>query len=69
MEELLLRYQIKLDQSDTRFVRYLCDFIDWNTRMFSVVGARGAGKTTLLLQHIKKLSWSNIQETEYLHWD
>jgi hypothetical protein len=53
MNELLLRYQIKLDQTDTRFVRYLGDFIDWNTRMFSVVGARGAGKTTLLLQHIK----------------
>ena len=32
--------------------RALFDKINWNSRLFGIVGARGAGKTTLLLQRI-----------------
>lgn len=53
MDDLKLLYRKLLEQTDTRFVRYLQHSIDWNSRIISVVGARGTGKTTLLLQHIK----------------
>jgi predicted AAA+ superfamily ATPase len=43
-----------LEQTSNDFVRYLMPDINWNNRLFAVVGARGTGKTTLLLQHIKQ---------------
>jgi len=36
------------------FKRYLYPAINWNSRMFGIVGPRGVGKTTLLFQHIKE---------------
>jgi len=53
MEELLLSYRDLIDRVDTRFVRYLHEKIDWNSRLIAILGTRGVGKTTLLLQHIK----------------
>jgi predicted AAA+ superfamily ATPase len=28
--------------------------INWNNRLFAIIGARGTGKTTLMLQYIKQ---------------
>lgn len=36
------------------FKRYLYPTINWNRRMFGIVGPRGVGKTTLILQYIKE---------------
>jgi predicted AAA+ superfamily ATPase len=54
METLLNTYQNKLGQVDNKFVRYLMPQINWNNRLFAVIGARGTGKTTLMLQYIKQ---------------
>jgi predicted AAA+ superfamily ATPase len=53
MEKLIELYKRLLLQTNTDFVRYLHDEIDWNARLIGIVGARGVGKTTLLLQRIK----------------
>lgn len=53
METLINDYRLLLDRQDTRYVRYLHDEINWNSRLVAILGARGVGKTTLLLQHIK----------------
>ena len=53
MEELVLSFRDLIDRVDTRFVRYLHNEIDWNSRLVAILGTRGVGKTTLLLQHIK----------------
>ncbi len=53
MEELILSFRDLIDRVDTRFVRYLHNEIDWNSRLIAILGTRGVGKTTLLLQHIK----------------
>lgn len=53
MEELKLRFGILLKSTNTSFVRYLHNQIDWNSRMISIMGSRGTGKTTMLLQHIR----------------
>lgn len=53
MEKLIQRFQALLAATDTSFLRYNYQLIDWNDRMKAIVGARGVGKTTLLLQHIK----------------
>ncbi len=37
------------------FKRYLLPNINWNNRLFGIVGPRGIGKTTLILQHIKEM--------------
>ncbi len=50
-------YQIfedHLRKTTLDFKRYLYPAINWNSRMFGIVGPRGVGKTTLLLQHIKE---------------
>jgi predicted AAA+ superfamily ATPase len=53
MEKLIELYKRLLILTDSKFVRYLHDRIDWNARLIGITGARGTGKTTLLLQHIK----------------
>ena len=45
--------QSRLRQVDNGFSRYMYDRIDWQTRMFGLVGPRGVGKTTMFLQYIK----------------
>ena len=53
MELLIELFRRLLDYTDTAYVRYLHDRIDWSARMIGIVGPRGVGKTTMLLQHIK----------------
>jgi len=54
MEPLIETYRNRLEQTNNHIVRYLMPQINWNNRLFAVVGARGTGKTTLLLQYIKQ---------------
>jgi predicted AAA+ superfamily ATPase len=53
METLYELSRKVLDETDTAFVRYLHDTINWKNRMIGLTGPRGVGKTTLILQHIK----------------
>ena len=53
MEHLIRKYRELLQNTDTRFVRYLEPRIEWDARLIAILGARGVGKTTMLLQHIK----------------
>jgi uncharacterized protein len=41
-----------VESTDSHFVRYIHNQIDWDNRLTAIMGARGVGKTTLLLQHI-----------------
>jgi uncharacterized protein len=63
--EKLFEYSYKLiKETDTGFLRYIYNEINWNNRMIGLTGPRGVGKTTLVLQHIKmKL---NLAETLYV---
>lgn len=54
MEILINTYRNRLEQTNNEFVRYLMPKINWNNRLFAIVGARGIGKTTLLLQYIRQ---------------
>jgi predicted AAA+ superfamily ATPase len=59
-------YQIfeeHLRRTGLDFKRYLYPAINWNSRMFGIVGPRGVGKTTLVLQHIKE----NHSSSDTLH--
>lgn len=52
--EALFQYSNRLIANvDIRFIRYLYDQINWDSRLIGLVGPRGVGKTTLVLQHIK----------------
>ena len=44
---------MRVRRIDTRFVRYLYNAINWDSRLIGIMGARGVGKTTMLLQRIK----------------
>ena len=67
MEKLVQRFQKLLSQTDTSFLRYNHQTIDWNDRMIAIVGARGVGKTTLILQHIKL--HHSLKDTLYVSAD
>jgi len=67
MEKLVQRFQKLLSQTDTSFLRYNHQTIDWNDRMTAIVGARGVGKTTLILQHIKL--HHSLKDTLYVSAD
>jgi len=54
MELLYQTFEEHLRKTTTGFKRYLYPAINWNNRLFGIVGPRGVGKTTLLLQHIKE---------------
>lgn len=54
MERLESRYRKLLQETDTRFHRYMYNRIHWNSRMIGLTGPRGVGKTTLVLQYIKE---------------
>jgi hypothetical protein len=54
MEKLFQKSYQKLHRVSTQFKRYLADFIDWDSRLIGIKGARGAGKTTLLLQYARE---------------
>ncbi|NDV65522.1 ATP-binding protein [Bacteroides sp. 224] len=61
----LFEYSHKLIKgTDTRFLRYMYDEINWQSRMIGLTGPRGVGKTTLILQYIKQSL--NPAETLYV---
>ncbi len=44
----------QLKQTTSTFHRYMFDQINWESRMFGLVGPRGIGKSTMILQYIKE---------------
>ena len=44
----------QLALTNSKFRRYMYDKLNWDDRMFGVVGPRGVGKTTMILQYIKE---------------
>ena len=54
MKVLYQSLEEHLRKTTLGFKRYLYPAINWNSRMFGIVGPRGVGKTTLLFQHIKE---------------
>lgn len=67
MEQLIELFRRLLALTDTSYVRYLHDRIDWSSRMIGIVGPRGVGKTTLLLQHIKL--YHSVENTLFVNAD
>ncbi len=53
MEQLFGIYRDLLAETPSKFVRYMHNVIDWQSRLVVLMGSRGVGKTTLVLQHIK----------------
>jgi predicted AAA+ superfamily ATPase len=67
MKVLYQTLEEHLRKTTLDFKRYLYPTINWNNRMFGIVGPRGVGKTTLLFQHIKENH--NITNTLYVSMD
>lgn len=67
MESLYREYRRLLQQTDTRFVRYIHDEISWDSRLVAILGSRGVGKSTLILQHIKQ--FDSVDESLYVSAD
>ena len=67
MEQLIELFRRLLALTDTSYVRYLHDHIDWSSRMIGIVGPRGVGKTTMLLQHIKL--YHSVNDTLFVNAD
>jgi predicted AAA+ superfamily ATPase len=67
MKALYQNFEAHLHKTTLDFKRYLYPTINWNNRMFGIVGPRGVGKTTLVLQHIKE-NYS-VSETLYVSMD
>ena len=69
MDELIEKYQQKLQYTDTSFTRSLLEEIHWDARLIGIKGARGVGKTTLLLQYIKLKLKDQLQQSLYVSLD
>ena len=54
METLYQTLEEHLRKTGLDFKRYLYPTINWNNRLFGIVGPRGVGKTTILFQYIKE---------------
>ena len=67
MKELYQTFEAHLHKTTLEFKRYLYPTINWNNRLFGIVGPRGVGKTTLILQHIKENH--NTADTLYVSMD
>ena len=69
MELLFQKYQRKLQNTSTQFVRSFINEVNWDARLIGIKGARGVGKTTLLLQYMK-LNFSNeLERSLYVSLD
>lgn len=65
----LIRYSgIKVNNTNTKFVRYLYNRIEWTDRLIGITGARGTGKTTLMLQYLKN-NFSEKNDALYVSLD
>jgi len=62
-------YHSNLANTDTTFVRYIYNEINWNARVIGIRGARGVGKTTLLLQRIKLCFAEDYEQALYVSLD
>ena len=60
MEKLIQRYNDQINRTDTCFIRYLQNDVNWNAKLNAILGARGVGKTTLIFQHIKLSNQRNV---------
>lgn len=67
MERLYEQMRRQLAYAPQDFRRYMYDRINWDNRMFGLVGPRGAGKTTLFLQRIKNAH--DLSDTLYCSAD
>ena len=67
MDNLISKYKYIISQTNTDFIRYLHDKIDWGARLIAILGPRGVGKTTMLLQHIKL--FDDVQTSLYVSAD
>ena len=68
MEALFLAYNRRLDETQTNYIRYLYNSIDWSERLIGIKGSKGVGKTTMLLQHIK-LTFPDRSQAFYVSLD
>lgn len=60
MEKLIQRYNNQIDKTNTKFVRYLQNDVNWDARLNAILGTRGVGKTTMIFQHIKMTGQRNV---------
>jgi predicted AAA+ superfamily ATPase len=67
MKLLYQNFEELLRKTTVDFKRYLFPTINWDSRMFGIVGPRGVGKTTLVLQHIKENH--SVSDTLYVSMD
>jgi uncharacterized protein len=58
----------KIKDTQSNFIRFLMDKVDWENRLVGISGARGAGKTTLILQHLKN-NFGFSEDAIYLELD
>ncbi|NDV60465.1 ATP-binding protein [Bacteroides sp. 519] len=63
MDKLFEHSNRLIKETDTKFLRYMYDEINWKSRMIGLIGPRGVGKTTLVLQYIKQ----NLNPVETLY--
>jgi len=68
MENLIIKSDRLVQDTNINFTRYLYQNIEWNNRLIGIVGAKGTGKTTLLLQHIKQ-SFDEKSKAIYISLD
>jgi predicted AAA+ superfamily ATPase len=69
MEELFQKYQRKLQNTSTQFVRSFINDVNWDARLIGIKGARGVGKTTLLLQYMKLNFSKELEKSLYVSLD
>lgn len=69
MDDLFEKYQKKIQNISTLFVRSFIDDINWDARLIGIKGARGVGKTTLLLQYMKLHFSHELEKSLYVSLD
>jgi predicted AAA+ superfamily ATPase len=69
MDDLFEKYQKKIKNTSTLFVRSFIDDINWDARLIGIKGARGVGKTTLLLQYMKLHFSNELEKSLYVSLD
>jgi len=69
MEKLIEYSNKRIAATDTGYLRFLHEIIDWNNRLIAITGARGVGKTTFLLQHIKMNLFHRPDEVIFVNAD
>jgi len=61
MEKLFQYQEEVLEPITDRYFRGLFHRLNWNQRMFGIIGLRGTGKTTMLLQYLKFIAQDKDQ--------